>query len=243
MDCLEVLTKPDVAVKIVGCTVEVPLRGVVVGSALHDERMIMRGRQCYLRALNAVDFEMKRGERVGILGGNGSGKTTLLRLISGMIPPHSGTVEVNGDVRPLITIGAGTLPALTGRQNARIRYDLLELKKVTLADYISSVDTFAELGDFFDLPVGTYSPGMLSRLQFAMSTMEPTDILVLDEWFGVADRAFHDRARERLMALANESECLLLASHDERLLDELTNRKIVLDCGRLVADTSNNAEP
>ncbi|WP_210185430.1 ABC transporter ATP-binding protein [Devosia enhydra] len=215
---------------------EIPLKGVNA-SSLDDERLVVRGRQSFLLALNSIDFTMRRGERVGILGSNGSGKTTLLRLISGLLPADSGSVRVSGSVRPLITIGAGTLPALTGRQNAKMRYGLLELRATTLAEYVSSVESFAELGGFFDLPVGTYSPGMLSRLQFAMSTIEPADILILDEWLGVADKDFHDRARERLLRFADQSECLLLASHDERLLDELTTRKVVLDRGRLISDT------
>jgi ABC-type polysaccharide/polyol phosphate transport system ATPase subunit len=228
----------DIPVCVRNATIEVPLRGVSGVPQRHDSRIFLKRGKPYLRALDDINLEVRRGERVGILGSNGSGKTTLLRLVSGMIPIDRGSVQVRGSVRSLVAIGAGTLPALSGRQNARLRYSLLELQQTSLAAYVADVANFSELGDFFDLPVGTYSPGMLSRLQFAMSTVEPADILVLDEWLGVADRSFHDKATQRLTSLVDRSGVLLLASHDEALLSQMTHRRIVLERGHIAFDSA-----
>jgi lipopolysaccharide transport system ATP-binding protein len=227
------------AIRIVNATVEIPLRGVAYSSgATEDSRIYRRGHQLVLRALSAVTLEIERGERVGILGANGSGKTTLLRLVAGMLPASSGEVLVTGTVRALITIGAGTVPSLSGRRNAELRHALLAVRSMSVADYVADVEEFSELGAFFDLPIGTYSPGMLSRLQFAMSTIEPADILILDEWLGVADRAFQEKAHDRLMSLIERSEAFLLASHDERLLRTMTNRVLTLTRGKILNDVT-----
>jgi len=226
-------------VRIVNATVEIPLRGVAYApGALEDSRIYRKGRQLMLKALSGVSLEIGRGERVGILGANGSGKTTLLRLIAGMLPASSGEVTVTGLVRALITIGAGTVPSLSGRRNAELRYALLAVRSMSVEDYVADVEDFAELGTFFDLPVGTYSPGMLSRLQFAMSTIEAADILILDEWLGIADRAFQEKAHHRLMSLIERSEGFLLASHDDHLLKTMTTRVLTLTRGRILSDAS-----
>lgn len=225
------------AVRIVNATVEIPLRGVAyVRGATQDSRIHRSGRQLVLRALSGISLEIGRGERVGILGANGSGKTTLLRLIAGMLPASSGEVVVTGTVSALITIGAGTVPALSGRRNAELRHALLAVRRLSVEDYVADVEAFAELGAFFDLPIGTYSPGMLSRLQFAMSTIEHADILIMDEWLGVADRAFQEKAHHRLMSLIERSEGFLLASHDDHLLRTMTSRVITLTRGRILGD-------
>ena len=226
-------------VRLLNATVEVPLRGVSYSPEVSaDDRIHWRGRKLMLRALSGVSLEIKRGERVGILGANGSGKTTLLRLIAGMLPADSGEVLVAGTVRAIITVGAGTVPSLSGRRNAELRHALLSLQATSVDDYVADVAEFAALGAFFDLPVGTYSPGMLSRLQFAMSTVEPADILILDEWLGVADSLFQEKAQLRLMSLIDRSDGFLLASHDENLLRQLTTRIVTLARGKVLSDVS-----
>ncbi|NWC10624.1 ATP-binding cassette domain-containing protein [Pseudomonas agarici] len=224
----------DIVIRICNATVEIPLRGVkeeVVGT---DPRIIRRRNgSIVLRALENISLEVRRGERIGIVGGNGNGKTTLLKLIGGMLPTVSGTVEVYGSIRTLLTIGAGTVPALTGRQNVKMRYALLGIKSITESEYVSDVEAFSDIGAFFDMPMGTYSPGMYSRLQFAMSTVEPADILLLDEWIGVADQAFQDKANDRLEHYIQRNEGFLFASHNEELLKRMTSRTIRLINGRL----------
>jgi ABC-type polysaccharide/polyol phosphate transport system ATPase subunit len=228
----------NIVVKISNVTVDIPLRGLKSSDLADDPRIVRkRSGKLFLRALDNVSLEVRRGERIGIVGGNGNGKTTLLKLIGGMLPAASGSLEVRGSIRSLLTIGAGTALALTGRQNVHLRYALLGIRKMTLDEYVHDVSTFAELGAFFDLPVGTYSPGMQSRLQFAMSTVEPADILLLDEWMGVADRDFQHKAHDRLVSYIKSNEAFIFASHNDRLLSEMTDRRLRLEKGRLVEDT------
>ncbi|WP_173935025.1 ATP-binding cassette domain-containing protein [Chelativorans sp. Marseille-P2723] len=225
----------DIVVRLSDVCVDIPLRGFKSVNVNADPRIRRRKNgELVLRALDNISLEVRRGERIGIIGGNGNGKTTLLKLIGGMLPAASGRVEVRGSIRALLTIGAGTFPALTGRQNAHLRYSLLGIKGMTLDEYVDNVAEFAALGAFFDLPMGTYSPGMQSRLQFAMSTVEPAEILLLDEWMGVADRNFQKKAHERLVSYISKNEAFLFASHNEKLLDQMTDRKITLKLGRLV---------
>jgi ABC-type polysaccharide/polyol phosphate transport system ATPase subunit len=224
----------DIVVRLDAVSVEIPLRGVKdTGSSL-DPRIFRRNGKLVLRALDNVSLTVRRGERIGVVGGNGNGKTTLLKLIGGMLPAATGGMEVRGSLRSSLTIGAGTVPSLTGRQNVHLRYALLGITRLSLPDYVADVENFSELGAFFDLPLGGYSPGMQSRLQFAMSTVEPADILLLDEWMGVADRAFQDRAHDRLVKYIASNEAFIFASHNDELLDAMTDRRIRLEMGQVV---------
>jgi ABC-type polysaccharide/polyol phosphate transport system ATPase subunit len=224
----------DVVVRLDNVSVEIPLRGLKNVSLGNDRRILLRKNSPVLRALDGINLEVRRGERIGIVGGNGNGKTTLLKVIGGMLPVSSGAVDVRGSIRSLLAVGAGMILALTGRQNVRLRHALLDIRSLTPEEYGDDVAAFAELGAFFDMPVGTYSPGMLSRLQFAMNTVEPADILLLDEWMGVADRAFQQKAQDRLVEYIAKNEGFLFASHNETLLNEMTDRKIALSMGRIV---------
>ncbi len=234
----------DVVVRVVDATVEIPLRGVKASAAMEDSRIVRKPNgSLALRALDKISLEVRRGERVGIVGGNGNGKTTLLKLIGGMLPAVEGSVQVRGSIRSLLTIGAGTVPALTGRQNVVMRYALLGIKSLSKEEYISDVAEFAELGAFFDMPLGTYSPGMQSRLQFAMSTVESADILLLDEWIGVADQSFQEKANNRLEQYIKKNEGFLFASHNAELLEKMTSRTIKLINGKIVSDQSTLSGP
>ncbi len=224
----------DVVIRLDNVSVEIPLRGLKNVSLGDDPRILLRNKSPVLRALDGINLEVRRGERIGIVGGNGNGKTTLLKVIGGMLPVASGSVNVRGSIRSLLAVGAGMIYALTGRQNVRLRHSLLDIRSLTPADYAEDVAAFAELGAFFDMPVGTYSPGMQSRLQFAMNTVEPADILLLDEWMGVADRAFQHKAQDRLVEYISKNEGFLFASHDETLLDEMTDRKLTINMGKIV---------
>jgi len=226
----------EIVVRLTDATVDIPLRGLKDKDLGSDPRLIKKGARAFLRALDNVSLEVRRGERIGIIGGNGNGKTTLLKLIGGMLPLSSGSLEVRGSIRSLLTIGAGTAMALTGRQNVHLRYELLGIKSISLEDYVRDVDSFSALGAFFDLPVGTYSPGMQSRLQFAMSTVEPADILLLDGWMVVADREFQGKAHERLVKYIKSNEAFIFASHNEKLLKEMTDPTLRMERGKIVED-------
>ena len=187
----------EVLVRLSEVTVEIPLRGVKQPFRQEDPRILKnKSGKLVLRALHDISLEIRRGERVGILGGNGHGKTTLLKLIGGMLPAVSGKVEVFGSARLLLNINAGTNLSLTGKENARLYYALLGIKNLSLSDFLDNVAEFSELGPFFDMPLGTYSAGMQSRLQFAMNTVESADLLLLDEWLGVSDRHFKKRCND-----------------------------------------------
>ena len=185
-------------------------------------------------ALSNLSLEITAGERIGVIGRNGAGKSTLLRVIARMIPVTSGSVDVRGEVYGIFNIADGVRMALSGRENAKLRYFLLGAPG-PLDLFIENVRSFADLGDFFELPVSCYSPGMLSRLMFAMSTAVRADILLLDEWIGVADRAFQEKAYDRLRQLMQGNGIVVIASHDVSIIREMTQRVIVLESGRLSA--------
>jgi ABC-type polysaccharide/polyol phosphate transport system ATPase subunit len=219
-------------------SVEIPLRGVSRLTS-SDPRLASSSAQPVVSALRGLSLEAVAGDRIGVLGSNGSGKTTLLRVIAGIIPVVSGSVRVVGNVYGIFNIADGIRMALTGRENARLRYHLLGEPGGSLNSFIEDAKDFADLGDFFDLPVSSYSPGMLSRLMFALSTVKPAEILLLDEWIGVADRAFQEKAAGRLRQLVNDNDIVFIASHDQGIIREMTNKVITLDQGKLIgiADT------
>lgn len=224
----------DVIVRLENVSVEIPLRGLRVAPSTEDSRIRRKKNgQFVLRALNNVSFELRRGDRIGIIGGNGNGKTTLLKLIGGMLPAASGKIEVHGSIRALLTIDAGSSLALTGLQNAKLHYSLLGVRSMGLKEYIDNVVEFAELGAFIDMPIATYSPGMRGRLQFAMNTIEPADVLLLDEWLGVADPQFQKKAHERLVEYIDKNEGFLFASHNHDLIRSMTDRLIRLTMGNV----------
>ncbi|PZP25011.1 MULTISPECIES: ATP-binding cassette domain-containing protein [Pseudomonas] len=222
-----------VVVRLVEATVEIPLRGFRQHGPSSGDPRIFRARngEWRLRALDRVSLEIRRGDRIGVSGSNGSGKTTLLRLLGGLLPLASGTIEHYGSVRPLINIGAGLSQTLTGRQNARLQHGLLDIKSMSPSSFEDNVNEFAGIGDFFDMPVSTYSPGMITRLQFAINTVEPSDLLLLDEWIGVADQDFYQKAQERLQSFIARNEAFVCASHNQVLLNTLTSKRLLIQSG------------
>lgn len=231
----------DVVLRLDNVSVDIPMRGLSPNNNSDlDQRIWHDARgNLMLRALDRICLEVKRGEKIGITGANGSGKTTLLRVIAGLMPISGGSLEVSGSVRSLLTIGGGTYPALTGRKNTYLRFRLLGISSIPVDEYILNVEAFAELGSFFDLPLTTYSPGMMSRLQFAMNTVEGADVLLLDEWMGVADQRFHQKARKRLQTYLGQNEALLFVSHNQKLLERTTDISFRMQNG--VLDTSVGA--
>lgn len=219
------------SVKLSDVYVEIPLRGVT-GFASSDPRFRIVDGRPIVSALSGVSIEIAAGERIGVMGRNGAGKSTLLRVIAGIIPATAGIVDVKGEVYGIFNIADGVRTALTGRENTRLRHHLLGASG-DLASFIENVRAFADIGDFFELPVSSYSPGMLSRLMFAMSTATHADVLLLDEWIGVADRAFQEKAQDRLRHLMQGHGIVVIASHDVAIIREMTDRVIVLDSGHI----------
>ncbi|MCR9121650.1 MAG: ABC transporter ATP-binding protein [Phyllobacteriaceae bacterium] len=189
-----------------------------------------------VRALDDVSIEIKDGDRIGLVGHNGAGKSTFLRTVAGIYKPTAGSITITGEVGTLIDPAAGMDPEATGIENIYLRGYVLGMDKGQIADLIDEIADFTELGDFLDLPVKTYSAGMFSRLGFAVSTAIKPDILLIDEGIGAGDAAFQERAAERIEELKRNVRILVVASHDNSLLESLGCRPILFSAGKIVDD-------
>jgi ABC-2 type transport system ATP-binding protein/lipopolysaccharide transport system ATP-binding protein len=189
-----------------------------------------------VRAIDKMSFEIGQGERVGLIGHNGAGKTTLLRTMAGIYEPSSGMLETAGHVMPLFNLMEGMMPDATGREFIRIRGVLLGLEPNQLDALAEDVLEFCELGSYIDMPVRTYSAGMLVRLAFALSTSASPDILLFDELIGAGDARFITKAQERLKTFIERSSIVVVASHSRGILYQWCNRLFLLEHGRLIAD-------
>jgi lipopolysaccharide transport system ATP-binding protein len=189
-----------------------------------------------IHALHDVSLAIRSGERVGLLGPNGAGKTTLLRAMANLYPVSSGRLDVHGRIRGLFELGLGFEPDATGRENILYRGLLLGQTPREMAMLEPRIVEFADLGEFIDYPLRTYSAGMLVRLAFAISTAVTGDILLIDEVIGAGDAAFMSKARARLTALIGDAQIVVIASHDMNALQTLCTRGIVLDHGRVAFD-------
>lgn len=188
------------------------------------------------RAVNQVSFEVKAGDRIGIIGHNGAGKSTLLKALCRVYESSEGKITVNGRLAPLLEIGAGFHPEFTGRENIYLNGAILGYTKKELAAIEPEVISFSELQDFIDTPVKYYSTGMYMRLAFSLATAMHPDILVLDEIFAGGDAAFMTKATSRMHALIDKANIMILVSHDHNLITSLCNRVLWMDHGKLVAD-------
>lgn len=188
-------------------------------------------------ALSDVSFSLKDGDRVGILGHNGAGKSTLLRAISGIYAPTSGTIQTEGAIATILDLGAGIEPELSGYENI-IRLGLQ--RGLTLEQsrkLIGEVEDFAELGNFLAMPVRVYSSGMMLRLMFSVATSVSPEILVIDEIFGAGDKNFQVTAKLRMESIVSKSKILIFSSHSEKLVDDLCNKKIIMEHGKIISSS------
>jgi lipopolysaccharide transport system ATP-binding protein len=186
-------------------------------------------------ALGDVSFRVRRGEAIGLVGANGAGKSTLLRIVSGLIKPDTGSVRVRGRVAPLIALGAGFNPILTGRENVYANMSILGLSKKEIDDRFDEVIDFAEVGDALDAPVQTYSSGMAARLGFACAVYTEPDILLIDEVLSVGDIKFRMKCNRRLSALRDAGTCFILVSHNPHSILSICDSALYLSGGRLLA--------
>ena len=183
--------------------------------------------------LNGVSVCLNYGDRVGLIGKNGAGKTTLLRVLSGIYEPTRGECVVHGKVSALTDIMLGMDADATGYENIYMRGLFLGFSKGEMLRLIPDVEQFTELGDHLQLPIRTYSSGMLLRLAFAVSTALKPDILLMDEIIGAGDFHFQRKARERLDHLLEAAKILVIASHDENVIKKFCDKVILLDVGRV----------
>jgi lipopolysaccharide transport system ATP-binding protein len=194
------------------------------------------GKHPIVRALDNLNFEFNEGERIGLTGHNGSGKTTLLRVLSGVYAPVSGALKVTGKVASLLDVSMGLDPDATGFENIYLRGIMDGLKPAFIRSRIDDIADFTDLGDYLNLPVRTYSSGMMLRLAFAISTSVEADILIMDEWLSVGDAQFSAKAAERLDGLVRKASILVIASHDPRLIERICTRRLHLEHGKIITD-------
>lgn len=189
-----------------------------------------------VHALQGVTLEIREGERVGIIGSNGAGKSTSLKAMAGLYPITGGEIEVVGKIRSLLDLNTGFEIEATGRENILYRGLLLGESPESIREKTEEIIQFAELGEFIDYPIKTYSSGMIVRLAFAISTMIQGDILLLDEIFGAGDARFMKKATARIMTLIENAHILVFVSHDFATVKQICTRAIWLDHGTVVMD-------
>jgi lipopolysaccharide transport system ATP-binding protein len=189
-------------------------------------------------ALRDMDLDVPKGQTLGIVGRNGSGKSTLLQIIAGTLTPTTGTVQVNGRVSALLELGSGFNPEFTGRQNVFFNGQLLGLTKAEVEERFDTIAAFADIGDFIDQPVKTYSSGMFVRLGFAVAVHVDPEILVVDEALAVGDIFFQQKCFSRIRRLRESNVNLLFVSHDSSSIYKLCNKAILLEQGQILLDGS-----
>src|SRR5271170_3287992 len=202
------------------------------------KQTLLRGRRQYYRefwALKDVSFEVRRGEAVGIIGRNGSGKSTLLQLITGTIRPTTGEIEANGRIAALLELGSGFNPDFTGRENVYLNGALLGLTTEEINNRFDAITAFADIGQYIDQPVKTYSSGMLVRLAFAVQVQIEPDILIVDEALAVGDALFQKRCFQQIEKLVSNGTSLLFVSHDQEAMRTLTHQALLLTHGAVRA--------
>ena len=186
-------------------------------------------------ALKNVSFEVERGEVVGIIGHNGAGKSTLLKVISGILKPIGGSLEVHGNVVPMLELGSGFDHDLTGRENIFLNGSILGYSEKYLKEKYEQIVEFSELGKFIDVPIRNYSSGMLMRLAFSIATVVQPEILIVDEILAVGDAAFQEKSKTRMLELMSGGTTVLFVSHSLEQIREMCDRVIWLEHGQIKA--------
>ncbi len=198
----------------------------------HD---VPRQPRVVVRALENVTFELNEGDRLGIIGHNGAGKSTLLQVLAGVYAPTSGTIRLDGRISPLFNASPGLDLDDTGYENIKTCGMFLGMNASEIKERVGDIASFSELGEYLDLPVRTYSSGMLTRLGFAIATSINPDILLLDEGLATGDARFATRAEERLQHLIARSRILVLATHSDAMIKTMCNLCALFEKGRLVS--------
>ena len=185
-------------------------------------------------ALKDVTFSVNKGDVVGLIGSNGAGKSTLLKVVSGVMKPTEGTVEVDGVISPMIELGAGFDGDLTARENIYLNGAILGYSKEFLDEKFDEIVEFSELKDFLDVPVKNFSSGMVAKLAFSISTIVDPEILIVDEILSVGDIKFQEKSKNKMMSMIKGGTTVLYVSHSLGSIKELCNKVIWLEHGKIV---------
>lgn len=185
------------------------------------------------KALDNINVEVKKGDILGIIGLNGAGKSTMLKVISGILKPTEGKVEINGNIAPLIELGAGFDPELSGRENIYLNGAVLGISNKEMRNKIDDIIEFSELNSFIDSPVKNYSSGMYARLGFSIATCIEPDILIVDEILSVGDYKFQEKSRKRISSMLSKGTTVILVSHSIDDIRSLCDKVLWLERGRI----------
>lgn len=199
---------------------------------------LIKGKISYseFRALEDVNFHVEKGQVCGIIGRNGAGKSTLLKIIAGVLAPTKGTVKVNGNIAPMLELGAGFDQDLSARENVYLNGAILGYSKEFLDQKYQEIVDFSELHEFMDNPIRTYSSGMMIRLAFSIATIVEPEILIVDEILSVGDASFAEKSGKRMRELMSGGTTVLMVSHVLEQIREMCDRVIWMDHGKVVMD-------
>lgn len=187
-----------------------------------------------VQALKNVSFKVNRGETLAVIGRNGAGKSTLLKLLARVVPPTDGKVVVRGNVAPMIELGAGFNGELTGRENVILYGTILGRNPKELEARADAIADWADIRDSIDLPLRTYSSGMVAKLAFAVATDLSSDVILVDEVLSVGDAEFQEKSKTRIKDFFQGNSAVILVSHDEEAIRELANKAIWIDHGQVI---------
>ena len=187
-------------------------------------------------ALRDVSFRVVPGESLAVIGPNGAGKSTLLQVLAGIIQPNEGLVDVVGHVSSLLTLGAGFDADLSGRDNIRLAGAFLGIPHRDMEERLPGIVDFADIGEFIDAPIKTYSSGMRARLGFAIATAVDPDVLIIDEVLSTGDAVFRAKSKQRIIELTKAAKGIVLVTHDMAWVNEFCNRALLLDRGHVVME-------
>jgi ABC-type polysaccharide/polyol phosphate transport system ATPase subunit len=187
-------------------------------------------------ALRNVSFNITSGESLAVIGPNGAGKSTLLQVLAGILMPSEGSLVVHGRISSLLTLGAGFDQELSGRENIRLAGAFLGMTAKEIGERIEAIVEYADIGEFIDVPIKTYSSGMRARLGFSIATSLDPDVLLLDEVLATGDQVFRAKSKARVLELVRSAKAIVLVTHDMEWVSEYCNRAIMLEQGRVVIE-------
>jgi lipopolysaccharide transport system ATP-binding protein len=216
-------------------TINRSLKGNIMASATGGRIAAASRNVTVVQALKDVSLEIRSGDRVGLMGHNGSGKTSLLRMLAGIYEPTEGRIAISGNVSSFINLGLGMDAEATGTENILMCGLMFGMGFDEVRRLTPSIGEFSGLGDFLEMPVRTYSSGMLMRLVFSIVTSVPADILLMDEWLSVGDADFVEHAEQRLQKIVDAASILVIASHSEETIASVCNVIVRLEHGEVVS--------